>query len=896
MPFQTHCVSTVILAATVALPGLSSFGTTSIEEQARARSISLDEVRVDTLETLRGKARIKDELARKGAIHLERIPDGTGRLVAARLTRVNVLAEDFALNVVREDGSIDSFSHEELPEIPLYLSGRSDDDAESLVFLAVDDGEPRGFIDSPSGRVLIGDPDWVKAANEARIEEELFAQMKGIQPSCGVISLPDEPPLPQGGLAAAPECYEIPLHLFADNEHLTNVFNGNTGMWYGWMVEMVAATAAIYRNEIGCRMVLGSLWHWNNATDPFNQTSSDTQLDEFQAFCTSAGFASQGNIYGLISGRAFANAAGTGVDAGLATLSGLVNGNPYFLATTTTLTVPSPLVFNNASFPLQVVVHEIGHLLGAKHTHDYCPPIDQCAPADATGAFLGPCQTAQVCQLGTLMSYCSQCPGGATNVQLQFHPQIKVEILAGLLIAPGVTIAQPNPVAVDDDVETMLNEPIDIHVFDNDEPGCKPFAPATFDAVSAQGGSVVLSGSSDLFGDAFFRYKPAPAFIGQDSFTYTLEADDPNGSMATVSITVKPQYHEIDSILIVDTSNDSVVRFDRTQGSYLGTVVPPGYGGVKDIRSITLTPYGNIVLSSHDTNELLYYHGRTGRFLGVYYTDSNYRGPVDVVFDGLRVYAAADNSDNVHAIHLTQGFLGELNDPEIRWPNDLALAGQPGEVWVVVENIEKPVQRWDINTGTMLSYVPGNGNDWPKTVCYYEMPSQSFPPTTIGWYVLVVDRAAWELRLYGATGGSSFGNILPPAYLQALDVSGLGHVHADSNGRVFLSHDNGVLELDPYSWWTPSAFIKATAIDELDTPGDFTFQSKLLRRRGDVNFDSIVNGLDLAIVLSEYGTYGIKGDLDGDGLVDGRDLGILLGDWGAIDDDDDDDEGQEGDG
>ncbi|HMN95507.1 MAG TPA: hypothetical protein PKC43_04715 [Phycisphaerales bacterium] len=49
---------------------------------------------------------------------------------------------------------------------------------------------------------------------------------------------------------------------------------------------------------------------------------------------------------------------------------------------------------------------------------------------------------------------------------------------------------------------------------------------------------------------------------------------------------------------------------------------------------------------------------------------------------------------------------------------------------------------------------------------------------------------------------------------------------------------------------------------------------------GDLNGDGVVDGADLGILLSLFGTAGPLGDLNGDGVVDGADLGALLGLWG----------------
>lgn len=52
-------------------------------------------------------------------------------------------------------------------------------------------------------------------------------------------------------------------------------------------------------------------------------------------------------------------------------------------------------------------------------------------------------------------------------------------------------------------------------------------------------------------------------------------------------------------------------------------------------------------------------------------------------------------------------------------------------------------------------------------------------------------------------------------------------------------------------------------------------------RPGDIDQNGLVDGADLAILLTAWGTKGGPADLDGSGLVDGVDLGILLTNWGA---------------
>jgi hypothetical protein len=50
---------------------------------------------------------------------------------------------------------------------------------------------------------------------------------------------------------------------------------------------------------------------------------------------------------------------------------------------------------------------------------------------------------------------------------------------------------------------------------------------------------------------------------------------------------------------------------------------------------------------------------------------------------------------------------------------------------------------------------------------------------------------------------------------------------------------------------------------------------------GDINWDGAVNGADLGLMLSSWGSCpGCAEDLNHDGTVNGVDLGMLLGTWG----------------
>lgn len=63
-------------------------------------------------------------------------------------------------------------------------------------------------------------------------------------------------------------------------------------------------------------------------------------------------------------------------------------------------------------------------------------------------------------------------------------------------------------------------------------------------------------------------------------------------------------------------------------------------------------------------------------------------------------------------------------------------------------------------------------------------------------------------------------------------------------------------------------------------PGYLCVEAADLGKVGDINHDGVVNGIDLAYVLGDWGTANPRSDLDHDGLVRGSDLAMVLANWG----------------
>ena len=138
---------------------------------------------------------------------------------------------------------------------------------------------------------------------------------------------------------------------------------------------------------------------------------------------------------------------GANLGGGIAYLD--VLGNPYFgLAVSANINgnVNFPVVQQPSNWDFVVIAHELGHNFSAPHTHDLCPPIDQCPPL----AYAGQCQTEQVCrQDGSIMSYCHLCSGGTWNITTWFHPEMaaRMEAAATQALSPAFAMVHGREVA-----------------------------------------------------------------------------------------------------------------------------------------------------------------------------------------------------------------------------------------------------------------------------------------------------------------------------------------------------------------------------------------------------------------------------------------------------------------
>lgn len=112
-------------------------------------------------------------------------------------------------------------------------------------------------------------------------------------------------------------------------------------------------------------------------------------------------------------------------------------------------------------------------------------------------------------------------------------------------------------------------------------------------------------------------------------------------------------------------------------------------------------------------------------------------------------------------------------------------------------------------------------------------------------------------------------------------------------GHTVTSGDNceadGVFDADlssrfPSFTWVVPASAAGTAVGYFCVPHCFFYMTGTINvapagPAGDINHDGTVNGQDLTILLSAWGSSGGAADINADGIVSGPDLAVVLSSW-----------------
>jgi hypothetical protein len=247
--------------------------------------------------------------------------------------------------------------------------------------------------------------------------------------------IPAGPGAPKTVAGGTPLLYGCKIAIETDFQ-LNQVFGGSLAAETAYVTSLWAAVADRYQEQVSTLLSFPYVKFYTTPADPWSTPDgggdSGAMLDEFL-----------NAWHGAIPGGAQLGHFMSGADlgGGIAYLSALCDtAQDFSFAVSGNLDgqVPFPITVNPFNWDFMVTAHETGHNFGSPHTHDFVPPIDQCA--------FGICITD-----GTLMSYCHLCPGGMLNITTYFHPLcvdvIKAHVASCLDIVVGITALPPSILA-----------------------------------------------------------------------------------------------------------------------------------------------------------------------------------------------------------------------------------------------------------------------------------------------------------------------------------------------------------------------------------------------------------------------------------------------------------------
>lgn len=358
----------------------------------------------------------------------------------AELRRIEVYAPDARIVEITADGP------RELPrDDRLHFIGRTAAGERIGLSMAADGSRMDGTLIGPQGVFdLRGEPEGDGIALRAvRTDVETREAMKGA-PTCGTAPrVPLSAVIRDGGTTAATRAPDAAVRqavvaVDTDNELLNIKFSNNTGNATAYIAALFTALNVIYeddpaQNGLQLRFVQGNVTLRPSTTpDPYPSTFStgiDTQLTEFGEYwrvnqaAVSRAFALM--LSGKLSGSASSGFLGIAwvLETGTyCSQTGFVFGNPPSTAGHYSVNRVNTVPATGAAADATFVGHELGHNLGANHTHCSSSStglgivasgtIDRCFNGESSfGCYGGTeaCPTAAespVAPVGSIMSYC----------------------------------------------------------------------------------------------------------------------------------------------------------------------------------------------------------------------------------------------------------------------------------------------------------------------------------------------------------------------------------------------------------------------------------------------------------------------------------------------------------
>lgn len=320
------------------------------------------------------------------------------------LVRNKVLTPDF---ILRQSSNVG----QEMAYTPgLYYSGTLDNDPSSLVSISIFEDEVIGMINTADGNYVIG-----KLQNQNSSKHIIYKDTELTNaPSLDCSTEDDGVVYETKDLSfdltkAVGDCVRVYIEI--DDDIVSNK-GGATGA-ANYVTGIMNEVITLYAND-NLTMAVSEILAWDTPA-PYSGSSSSAMLSSYQS--NTGAF--NGDLSHLVSYQASG-----GIAAGF---SGICNSNVDNSKCFSSIDASYALV-PNYSFTVMVMTHEMGHLIGSRHTHACVwngngTAIDGCA-----GYIEGNCSLpGSPSNGGTIMSYCHVTTG--IDFTQGFGPQPQAVIL-----------------------------------------------------------------------------------------------------------------------------------------------------------------------------------------------------------------------------------------------------------------------------------------------------------------------------------------------------------------------------------------------------------------------------------------------------------------------------------
>ncbi len=328
-----------------------------------------------------------------------KLPVADRQNLTLNLVRHQIFTEDFNVFTSSEPGIPANYT----PGI--YYKGVIEGDPTSVVALSVFSNEVMGLITTDHGNLVLG-----RIENDRDNLHILYNDNDLERPSgftCGTtdegaLYTPDELKSHPDGRDAG-DCVRVYIEI--DDDIVTQKGGGTPATNY--ITGLFNQAIVLYSNET-VNMMISEIYAWTT-NSPYSGSTSSAMLSSFQA--NTGEF--NGNVGHLVSYQA---------SGGIAVLDNLCSSNPDWRKCFSSISSSYSNV-PTYSWSVMVITHEMGHVVGSKHTHACAWNGNNTAIDGCAGAVEGSCPLPGIpAGGGTIMSYCHITNVGI-NFSLGFGPQ-----------------------------------------------------------------------------------------------------------------------------------------------------------------------------------------------------------------------------------------------------------------------------------------------------------------------------------------------------------------------------------------------------------------------------------------------------------------------------------------